>query len=63
MAATADTVPYVRAGRRAFVMERWAAAGFALPAFTLLVLLIIVPLGVLAYLSFTDYELGAVDVH
>jgi multiple sugar transport system permease protein len=50
-------------GRRQAVIERMMAAGFALPAFLLLVLTILVPLGVLAYLSFTDYELGAVEVN
>ncbi|OQM77224.1 ABC transporter permease [Pseudaminobacter manganicus] len=50
-------------GRRQAVMERIMAAGFALPALLLLLLTILVPLGVLAYLSFTDYELGAVDVN
>jgi multiple sugar transport system permease protein len=63
MAVAADTLSGFRPGRRAVVMERLAAGGFALPALILLILLIIVPLCVLAYLSFTDYELGAVDVH
>jgi multiple sugar transport system permease protein len=62
---SAVAVPMVTAapGRRQAVMERIMAAGFALPALLLLLLTILVPLGVLAYLSFTDYELGAVDVN
>jgi multiple sugar transport system permease protein len=35
-------------------------AAFALPAFLLMLATLLVPLGVLAWLSFTDYELGAV---
>jgi multiple sugar transport system permease protein len=48
-------------GRRQTLIERLTAGGFALPAFLLLVLIIIVPLCVLAYLSFTDYQLGSVE--
>lgn len=47
---------------RQALIERTVAAGFASPAVLLLLLLIIVPLGVLAFLSFTDYTLGAVDI-
>src|SRR5262249_49146552 len=35
-------------------------AAFALPAFLLMLATLLVPLGVLAWLSLTDYELGAV---
>jgi multiple sugar transport system permease protein len=45
------------------LIEKLAGCGFALPAFLLLLLTNIVPLGVLLYLSFTDYQLGALDTH
>ncbi|WP_411970898.1 carbohydrate ABC transporter permease [Mesorhizobium sp. BR1-1-13] len=60
---TAVPAPPARPGARQALIERLVAGGFALPALLLLVLTILVPLGVLAYLSFTDYELGEVDVH
>ena len=45
--------------------QRWiealVGAGFALPALVLLILTILAPLGVLAGLSLSDYQLGAVD--
>ena len=40
-------------------IERFAGMSFVLPAFLLLVVIDIVPLLVLLYLSFTNYELGA----
>lgn len=49
-------------GRRQAMIEALAGMGFALPAFLLLALTILVPLGVLVWLSFTSYELGAVTV-
>jgi multiple sugar transport system permease protein len=42
-------------------IERLSGIGFAFPAFLLLVVIDIVPLLVLLYLSFTNYELGALD--
>jgi multiple sugar transport system permease protein len=44
-------------------VERLAGCGFAFPAFALLLLIDIIPLAVLLYLSFTDYQLGALDTH
>jgi len=63
MSVTAVSAPIARPGARQAFIERLVAGGFALPALLLLVLTILVPLGVLAYLSFTDYELGDVDLH
>ncbi|TPM42189.1 carbohydrate ABC transporter permease [Mesorhizobium sp. BR1-1-2] len=60
---TAVPASPARPGARQALIERLVAGGFALPALLLLVLTILVPLGVLGYLSFTDYELGEVDVH
>ncbi|WP_425475696.1 carbohydrate ABC transporter permease [Mesorhizobium hunchu] len=60
---TAVSAPIARPGARQAFIERLVAGGFALPALLLLVLTILVPLGVLAYLSFTDYELGDVGLH
>lgn len=48
------------AHRRQAFFQKLTATGFALPAFLLLLALHIVPLLVLAALSFTDYELGVV---
>ena len=50
-----------RRGRQRRI-EAWYGAAFSLPAFVLLLLTILAPLAVLAWLSFTDYERGAVDV-
>jgi multiple sugar transport system permease protein len=50
-------------GNRQRVIEMLAGCGFALPAFVLLLLTNVVPLLVLLYLSFTNYELGALDLH
>ncbi|MBZ9966578.1 sugar ABC transporter permease [Mesorhizobium sp. B292B1B] len=63
MSLTAVPASPARPGARQALIERLVAGGFALPALLLLVLTILVPLGVLGYLSFTDYELGEVDVH
>jgi multiple sugar transport system permease protein len=46
--------------RRQLLWQKLTGAGFALPAFLLLLALHVVPLLVLAGLSFTDYELGVV---
>lgn len=43
-------------------IEAWYGVAFSLPAFVLLLLTILAPLAVLGWLSFTDYELGAVEV-
>ena len=43
-------------------IERWTGLGFVTPALLLFLLTGLVPLVVLLGLSFTDYELGAVDV-
>jgi multiple sugar transport system permease protein len=58
----AAAVPRGRPGRRQAIIESIAGMGFAFPAFLLLALTILVPLGVLVWLSFTSYELGAVTV-
>ena len=43
------------------LIEKLIGCGFVFPVCVLLLLLNIVPLGVLALLSFTDYQMGAVD--
>ncbi|HVF65627.1 MAG TPA: sugar ABC transporter permease [Casimicrobiaceae bacterium] len=43
-------------------IEALMGAGFALPALALLFLTILAPLGVLTWLSLSDYQLGAVDI-
>ena len=58
--AIAASVPVVRRDRQRLI-EKLAGCGFAFPAFLLLLLTNLVPLGVLVYLSFTNYELGALD--
>ena len=55
--AIAPIAPRARQQR----IERFAGLSFALPAFALLVVIDIVPLLVLLYLSFTNYELGALS--
>lgn len=63
-AATALPVPArVERRDRQRLIESLAGLGFSFPAFLLLLLTNIVPLAVLAYLSFTNYELGALDFH
>jgi multiple sugar transport system permease protein len=59
-AAIAGTVSAPPRNRQQRI-ERFAGLGFALPAFALLLLIDIAPLLVLLYLSFTNYELGALD--
>lgn len=56
--AAAGTV----AGRRQARIEALAGIGFSTPAFVLLLLVHVIPLGALVWLSFTDYELGAVEI-
>jgi multiple sugar transport system permease protein len=50
------------AHKRAAWMEAMTGVGFATPAFILLILTNLAPLAALAVLSFTDYQLGAMDV-
>jgi len=65
MAATGAAIT-VRPSYAVFGRQRWiealVGAGFALPALVLLLLTILAPLAVLVWLSFTDYELGAIDL-
>lgn len=56
MSAALTAAPRLRQAR----IERWTGLGFAMPASLLMALTVLVPLGVLLVLSFTDYELGAV---
>ena len=60
--ASALAAPARRPDRQR-MMEKLAGCSFAFPAFLLLLLTNVVPLAVLLYLSFTDYELGALDTH
>ncbi len=53
---------FASAARRRHAIERITGAGFALPAFVLLLLTTLAPLAVLLWLSFTNYELGGVDM-
>lgn len=62
IATSADTFAAARPGRRQILIERLMGMGFALPAFLLLLLTNVVPLLILFYLSFTDYEFGAIDM-
>jgi multiple sugar transport system permease protein len=62
LAAPAMAAPPRRRDRQRLI-ETLAGCGFAFPAFLLLLLTNIVPLGVLLYLSFTNYQLGALDTH
>lgn len=48
--------------RRQSRIEALAGLGFSMPAFLLLLLVHIVPLAVLVWLSFTNYELGAIHI-
>ena len=50
-----------RHGRRQQLIEKLTGIGFAAPATLLLLLTVLGPLAVLFYLSFTDYELGALE--
>lgn len=62
MAAIGATAATWTGARRQRWIEALAGAGFALPAFLLLLMTILAPLALLAWLSFTDYELGATDI-
>lgn len=62
LSAPAMTAPR-RTRDRQRLIETLAGYGFAMPAFVLLLLTNIVPLLVLLYLSFTNYQLGALDWH
>ena len=59
LASPADFAP---AARRRLWIERVTGLGFALPAFILLLLTILIPLAVLLWLSLTNYEFGGVDM-
>ncbi|MGX1743682.1 carbohydrate ABC transporter permease [Bosea sp. NPDC055353] len=59
LASPADFAP---AARRRLWIERITGLGFALPAFVLLLLTILLPLAVLLWLSLTNYEFGGVDM-
>lgn len=50
------------AARRRLWIERFTGLGFALPAFVLLLLTILLPLAVLLWLSLTNYEFGGIDM-
>jgi multiple sugar transport system permease protein len=56
-----DALSSTRPMRRTWI-EAIAGIGFATPAFILLLTTILAPLAVLAVLSFTNYELGALDL-
>jgi multiple sugar transport system permease protein len=63
-AATASldaSVPLPASARRQRWVERLAGLGFSAPAFILLLLTNLAPLAALAFLSVTNYELGALD--
>ena len=53
LASPADFAPVAR---RRLRIERFTGLGFALPAFVLLLLTILIPLAVLLLLSLTNYE-------
>lgn len=59
-ATLAAPIPGTRRNRQRLI-ESLAGCGFAVPAFLLLLLTNLVPLAALLYLSFTNYELGAID--
>ena len=61
MPATATAIAAIAPRPRQQRIERFAGLSFVLPAFLLLVVIDIVPLLVLLYLSFTNYELGALS--
>ncbi|WP_332693927.1 carbohydrate ABC transporter permease [Bosea sp. (in: a-proteobacteria)] len=60
--ALASPATFAPAARRRFWIERLTGLGFALPAFILLLLTILLPLAVLMLLSLTNYEFGGVDM-
>lgn len=61
LALSSPAVAPARPGRRQRLIEKLTGLGFAFPALLLLALTNLVPLVILFYLSFTDYELGALD--
>jgi multiple sugar transport system permease protein len=61
LAAPSLAMPRTRPARRRWI-EALAGIGFATPAFILLLTTLIAPVAVLAVLSFTNYELGALDL-
>ena len=58
--AAAAALPHLRRTRQLWI-ERLTGAGFAVPAFILLLLVNLLPLIAVLYLSLTDYEFGALD--
>ena len=62
MTTTTLDAAALRAARRREWLEKLTGMGLALPATLLLLLMSIVPLVVLIVLSFTDYDLGNVDL-
>jgi multiple sugar transport system permease protein len=63
IAAFAEASTAGRSAARAWASRQaWLGALFSLPALVLLITIILAPLAVLIALSFTDYEIGAVDI-
>ncbi len=60
--AQASPADFARPARRCIRIERLTGLGFALPAFVLLLLTMLLPLAVLLWLSLTNYEFGGVDM-
>lgn len=60
--AQASPADFARPARRRIRIERLTGLGFALPAFVLLLLTMLLPLAVLLWLSLTNYEFGGVDM-
>lgn len=58
----ASPAAFAPVARRRALIERFTGLGFALPAFILLLLTILLPLAVLMLLSLTNYEFGGVDM-
>jgi len=58
---TSATLPPAPRRSRQLWIERLTGAGFAMPAFVLLLLTNLLPLIAVFYLSLTDYEFGALD--
>ncbi|GAU86601.1 carbohydrate ABC transporter permease [Bosea sp. BIWAKO-01] len=60
--ALASPAAFAPVARHRALIERLTGLGFALPAFILLLLTILLPLAVLMLLSLTNYEFGGVDM-
>src|SRR6478609_8191831 len=60
--ALSSPAAFAPVARRRALIERFTGLGFALPAFILLLLTILLPLAVLMLLSLTNYEFGGVDM-